>query len=63
VKTGNCLAPIVMHGICNLMGFPKFSWISLQSEKDYLNAIAYVFGLVTFIFLLVKFDGEQFQAI
>jgi len=62
VKTRNCIAPIVMHALCNLMSIPKFSWVGLTSPWDYGVAAAYVVGLLGFITSLFLLDSESFKS-
>lgn len=56
MRTGNFSAPLAAHALCNLMGFPDFSWFSDPSHDMYEYRLrllsGYVVGLTLFCFLL-----------
>merc|ERR1719174_1946703 len=57
MRTGNFSAPLAAHALCNLMGFPDFSWFSDRSHDmhgcRFMLLFGYVAGLTLFCFLLV----------
>lgn len=53
IRTGNFLAPLVAHALCNHMGFPNFAEIFVYRPLyRTLLCITYVAGLVSWYYLL-----------
>lgn len=55
IRTGHLIAPVVVHGFCNFMGFPDLSEVLYQrtSSKKIVLAGLYVAGLILFYWLLL----------
>ena len=47
VQSGNVLAPVAAHSVCNFFGFPPFSQIRYYSRRDIIIR-AYIMGVVLF---------------
>ena len=52
LRTGHLVSAIVTHAFCNVMGFPDFMDVRTH-HKSILVGVAYIVGLLCFVFLLV----------
>ncbi|XP_070579134.1 CAAX prenyl protease 2-like [Ptychodera flava] len=61
LRTGHLVAPVICHSFCNLMGFPAFGEISSYGQpRSSIISIAFVAGLIAFIFLLFPMTSSSF---
>lgn len=53
VRTGHLIAPVIVHGFCNFMGFPDFVELwNVEPKKKTIVILTYVIGLFLFCQLL-----------
>uniref|UniRef100_A0A0N4ZX19 CAAX prenyl protease 2 n=1 Tax=Parastrongyloides trichosuri TaxID=131310 RepID=A0A0N4ZX19_PARTI len=66
IRTGNVIAPILSHAICNCLGLPSIHDVSEYPDKlpRMVLYCCHIFGLVMFIFLLFPLtDSILYQSI
>jgi prenyl protein peptidase len=51
-RTGGLAVPIMAHSLCNALGVPDFSYLTLDSQRGFLRA-ATVAGVAAFVCLVL----------
>lgn len=58
LRTGHILSPILAHSMCNILGLPQI-WLVHQNRHPLLVGVAYIIGLIGFLFLLFPLTDSK----